>query len=127
MTEQNGNMAERMLQTIKGKGFTVSKFEVEKLKISKGYLAQCAKDGTNIGVEIVGNFLLAFPEINPIWIIFGDGMPEVQTNILDRSFREYKEVQNNFVQSLQDRINDLKGRIEDKDEIIILLKGGRPA
>lgn len=126
MVEQTGTIAERMLQMIKDKGFTRSSFEQEKLKISKGYLAQCVKDGTNIGVEIVGNFLLALPEVNPIWLIFGEGEPEYKVDF-DKSLKEYKEVQNNFTRSLQDRINDLKSRIEDKDKIITLLEGGRPA
>lgn len=77
----------RMVKYLEDKGITIGKWEAEN-KISNGYLRRSAKEGTNIGFDLVENFLDKFPDVDLVWLITGEALSintekKTENNTLD--------------------------------------------
>lgn len=73
-TALEDHICDRMIQIIESKGLVLTKFEEkwrEEGKISVGYLARAAKQKTNIGINLIDNFLQEFPDTDVQWLITG--------------------------------------------------------
>lgn len=130
---------ERILQLIEYKGISKRKFYV-KTGLSNGFLDK-QKD---LGVNKVVNILHSYPEINPVWLLTGDGemlkknqgnstqtiknrngiISQVTNNSRDTSVErsDSLELLQNKVEHLTKENEQLKKSLEDKEEIIRLLK-----
>lgn len=66
-----------MVKIIEESKISVASFEEDGakkgIKVSGGYLRKAAKNGTNIGIDLVDYFLDRYPEINPGWLLKGVG------------------------------------------------------
>ena len=60
-----------MVKFLEDKGIIVGNWEAEN-GISNGYLRRSAKDKTNIGINLIDNFLSKFPEVDVTWLITGE-------------------------------------------------------
>lgn len=105
-----------MLQVLEEKGVTVTPFEVQQ-GISKGYIKRCAEKDTSVGSEILDKFLKAIPGINPYWLITGEGEGRIDVKPVTSEFSEamsmLKELQQNYIQSLEETVKDLRGAVAD--------------
>lgn len=63
------NVKQRLMQFIKHLGMTTKSFEF-RCGMSNGYIASMRK---GLGVEKLNNVLLAFPELNREWLLYGEG------------------------------------------------------
>lgn len=60
-----------MVKFLENKGIIVGSWEAAN-GISNGYLRRSAKDKTNIGINLIDNFLYKFPEVDVTWLITGE-------------------------------------------------------
>lgn len=65
-------ISDRIRQFIDFKKLTINKFS-ESVGTSKSYFNKLIKNETNIGSDKIENILQAYPEINPIWLVTGQG------------------------------------------------------
>jgi transcriptional regulator with XRE-family HTH domain len=65
-------ISERIKQFIDYKKLTINKFS-DAVGTSNSYFNKLIKNGTTIGSDKIENILNAFPEINPIWLVLGQG------------------------------------------------------
>lgn len=90
-----------MVKFLENRDITVGKWEAEN-GISNGYLRRSAKNGVNIGLDLIENFLDKFPEVDIAWLIRGEELPSKQaqkgtaaTNIDEAAVRaELKKMRN---------------------------------
>ena len=66
------NTLKRIKQYIDYKGITNQNFE-KKIGFSNGAFASQLKNNRTIGVDKLENILIAFPELNPEWLLTGNG------------------------------------------------------
>ena len=66
------NTVSRIKEYIDSKGISVRKFE-ESAGFSNGSFASQYKNGKTIGVDKVENILQVYPDLNPIWLLTGEG------------------------------------------------------
>lgn len=62
-------MKERILELIAALNLSMRSFSF-RIEMSEGYVRNMSK---NIGVDVVGKILLKFPDVNPYWLILGEG------------------------------------------------------
>lgn len=63
------NVKERTIEFVKAKGMTMKHFE-EKCGLSSGYVTSMRK---GYGIDKLNNVLIAFPELNRDWLLYGEG------------------------------------------------------
>ena len=66
------NTLKRIKQYIDYKGITNQNFE-KQIGFSNGAFASQLKNNRTIGVDKLENILIAFPELNPEWLLTGNG------------------------------------------------------
>jgi hypothetical protein len=101
----------RILQIIEYKGISKRQFYI-KTNLSNGFLDK-VKD---IGVSKVENILNAFPEVNPIWLLTGQGEMLLSPNGSSRNSTCAD------VEYLKKEIKYLNEKLKDKEEIIRLMQ-----
>ena len=67
-----GNLIDRIYKIIDYKSVSVSEFS-KKISVSNGYLAKQKANNANIGSHIIEKIVREFSEINPTWLLTGDG------------------------------------------------------
>lgn len=72
----------------------------------------------NVGSDTVRNILIAYPDINPYWLLLGTG----DITIKDQNTSPMKQDTQLYLESLKEQILQLKEIIKNKDEVIELLK-----
>lgn len=106
---------ERIKQIIDYKQISVRKFCIE-IGVSNGFLDK-VKD---VGVEKVAKILYTYPEINPEWLVTGNGnmlrqkdlpKPAIDTNRIDE-LSEMIEVQRKLIKNLEAEIKRLEKELE---------------
>lgn len=66
------NVIDRIYKYIDFKGLTTSKF-AEKAGVSNGYFTKQKVVNGSIGSKIIEKIVVAFPDLNPEWLLFGKG------------------------------------------------------
>lgn len=72
----------------------------------------------NVGSDTVRNILIAYPDINPYWLLLGTGDMLINhggANIIKQDTQLY-------IESLKEQVLQLREIIKTKDEVIELLK-----
>lgn len=64
-----------MVKYIENQGIVVGIWEAEN-NISNGYLRRSAKNRTNVGIDLIDNFLSKFPEVDVTWLVTGKELRE---------------------------------------------------
>lgn len=108
----------RIVQIIEKYKLNNSKFE-RMASISNGYIAKQFKTESDVGESILVKILECFREINPDWLILGEGpmfRPKNAENAVSSVSEPSAEYKNN------ETLTILKAALEDKQEIIELLK-----
>lgn len=93
------SIKERTIEFVKYKGFSMKTFE-QRCNLSTGYVTSMRK---GFGPEKLNNVLMAFPELNRDWLLYGEGemLKETIGNgtsssaiVSDKSFRTYFKEEN---------------------------------
>lgn len=109
------NYLQRIKKYIDYKGLSNRAFEAS-VEISHGLIAKNIKVGSDLSAGVVINILKKYPEINPSWLLLGEGQMlrgQMSTNI--DNIKEY-----------QDEIIRLQGLVEEyQDQIIMLVRDKR--
>lgn len=66
------NIIDRVYQIAEHKGVSISEFS-KKINVSNGYLSKQKMNKANIGSHIIEKIVRAYPDINPSWLILGEG------------------------------------------------------
>lgn len=112
------NTLSRIKQYIDYKGITVSSLERE-AGMSNGSFASQLKNNKTIGVDKLENILRVFPEINPTWLLTGEGaMLKSGENIFEEDKEQFlaaskEELYERLIAEKEERIRDLQGIIDD--------------
>ena len=67
-----GNISDRIAQIIKGQGLSTRAFE-QQIGCSNGVISKCINKGTDISSQWVTKIIETFVEINPRWLLTGEG------------------------------------------------------
>lgn len=108
-------IVDRIKQIIDYKQISVRKFCIE-IGVSNGFLDK-VKD---VGVEKVAKILYTYPEINPEWLVTGNGdmlrqqdlpKPTIDTNRMDE-LNEMIEMQRKLIKNLEAEVKRLEKELE---------------
>lgn len=123
--ETTTKISGRIRQFIEYKKLTINKFS-ESVGASNSYFNKLIKNNTTIGSDRIENILKIYPEINPAWLITGNGemllkysQNEVEKNILNYSSKLDKKLNYN---SLTEENRLLKDKILLLQETIDFLR-----
>lgn len=72
----------------------------------------------NVGSDTIRNILIAYPDVNPYWLLLGTG----DMFIKDKEASTIKQDTQLYIESLKEQVVQLKEIIRTKDEIVELLK-----
>ena len=67
-----GNISDRIGQIIKDRGISTRAFE-QQIGCSNGVISKCINKGTDISSQWVTKIIETFVEINPRWLLTGEG------------------------------------------------------
>ena len=88
------NTLKRIKQYIDYKGITNQNFE-KLIGFSNGAFASQLKNNRTIGVDKLENILIAFPELNPEWLLTGNGemiITKSKKNVIEKNYnKNYNE------------------------------------
>ena len=88
------NTLKRIKQYIDYKGITNQNFE-KQVGFSNGAFASQLKNNRTIGVDKLENILIAFPELNPEWLLTGNGemiKTKSKKNVIEKNYnKNYNE------------------------------------
>lgn len=96
------------------KGFSVS-FAEKKIGISNGSLSKPIKDNKTIKTDTLEKFLISFPEINPNWLLTGEGKmlkeikPYVPSSLTGRSDTDLDTIMKTIDNSFSKMPKEAKG------------------
>lgn len=88
------NTLKRIKQYIDYKGITNQNFE-KQIGFSNGAFASQLKNNRTIGVDKLENILIAFPELNPEWLLTGNGeviKTKSKENVLKKNEDIYEDI-----------------------------------
>lgn len=125
------NTLSRIKQYIDYKGITVSSLERE-AGMSNGSFASQLKNNKTIGVDKLENILRVFPEINPTWLLTGEGAMIVEreenfTRESDEDFADHSKerLYERLIEEKDERIRDLQRIIDDLRNQLELQEKGK--
>lgn len=104
---------ERIIQVIENKNITAYRF-CKDLGLSMGYLDKRGAIGTDKYLKII-EYL---PEINPIWLLTGQGSRLKETSQSSISSSQPQENDNEVVALLKENNATLKDQLRDKERIL---------
>lgn len=109
---------DRLMQFIKYAGLSARQFDLS-IGASNGYTLRMQKNNASIGSDVIENILKAYPQLNVVWLITGEGeMLKENGEELILDFDELpKEKQNEI-----ERIIESKIKKRHQEEIKRLLK-----
>lgn len=91
----------------------VNQIFADKLGVSKQTTSNYVREGYSIGKGVVGDILMAFPQINKSWLLTGDGEMFKSTNLNNNSMEpKNEELISEFVKSLQKTIQSQEKTIQ---------------
>lgn len=113
------NTLSRIKKYIDYKGITVSLLERE-AGMSNGSFASQLKNNKTIGVDKLENILKVYPEINPTWLLTGEGamLKESEENFSRESDEDFSDhskerLYERLIAEKEERIKDLQRIIDD--------------
>ena len=124
----SGSIATRIIQYLDIKEVTQEAFAKDSQfgePFDKGTLGKAIKSGGKIGAYAVEKFLRMFPEVNPYWLILGDGEVTLNRKLIfaaDRLESSYTATLKDVIKKLEGNLNDLRVSVNDKEKIIMLLE-----
>ncbi|MCM1168730.1 MAG: hypothetical protein NC324_02215 [Bacteroides sp.] len=123
----------RLKEYIDFKQISIYAFE-NAIGCSRGAIAKAIKESKSIGSVVVENILRIYPDLNPSWLLTGQGnmirYGEIghtqigEQNTIDRSPITIA-TNTTEVEQLKKENELLKARLKDKEEIINLLKNNK--
>ena len=98
---------DRLMQFIKYAGLSARQFDLS-IGASNGYTLRMKKNSASIGSDVIENILKAYPQLNVIWLITGEGeMLKENEEELILDFEELpKEKQNEIEQIIEQKIKE---------------------
>ena len=113
----------RIKQYLDHQSVTTEKFSIE-VGFHKTTLGKAIKKGGAMRTDIVEKFLRRFPEVNPYWLLLGEGDMVINKKLM--TFQEkYLGLEDAYLSTLRDTIGKLEDHLRDKDKIITLLETGK--
>lgn len=111
------NIPGRMLQYLKNQGIKPTPFE-ESIGKSRGYLKQAAKHSRNLGSNIVGDFLLSFPDADPYWILMGEKRDQAKGQDLPSTVEMFELIRGINIEDRKtiSRLHSYIDRLEDEND-----------
>jgi hypothetical protein len=106
------NVKTRFLRFIKEKGIGQTKCE-EICGLSRGYFSKI-KD--NFGTDVLNKIIIAFPDINALWLITGNG------NMFSTQEKEEEKNESVSMREVFDQISKLTNTIESQQKTIEYLQ-----
>ena len=120
---ENNDIKSRLLLFVKHLGLGQNAFE-KQTGLSVGYIANIQK---TIGADKLLKIINKYPELNLMWLVSGEG-EMLNTLIGHRQAGHHNQINNSPInidtenQRLKEENEFLKARLQDKEEIINLLK-----
>lgn len=126
----SGSIAKRILQYLVLKDISEKSFaENDSLGpdyvFDKGRISKTISNNGKLQSDVVEKFLLMFPDVNPYWLLLGEGEALINRKLLN----SFDVLETSYIDTLMDRItelneniNDLRGTVKDKEKIITLLE-----
>lgn len=115
---------DRILQVVSYKGISKRKFYLQ-TGLSNGFLDK----NRDLGASKVEKILRTYPEINPVWLLLGEGEMLVKDNKIKQiplqnelSDKTPKNVDVKDMEHLRTKIILLEQSIKDKDKLIAILE-----
>ena len=98
---------DRLMQFIKYAGLSARQFDLS-IGASNGYTLRMKKNSASIGSDVIENILKAYPQLNVIWLITGEGEMLKENEVeLILDFEELpKEKQNEIEQIIEQKIKE---------------------
>jgi len=114
---------ERLVKYIEYKDLSLNKFSLS-IGVSNSYLHKMIKNKASIGSDIIENILRIYPELNPAWLLTGEGdmlrRPGEKGENGEAARRVEKlEAEN---EELKAQVEMLKQLVESKDQTIDALQ-----
>ncbi len=109
---------DRLMQFIKYAGLSARQFDLS-IGAGNGYTLRMQKNNASIGSDVIENILKAYPRLNVVWLITGEGeMLKENEEELILDFDELpKEKQNEIERIIESKIKE-----RQQDELKRLLK-----
>jgi len=91
--------------------------------LSKGKVNNIFHDYQDVGMKVIMKFFEAYPKLNPNWVLYEDGEPEIHENELNEPPPEYSALYdfNKLVQKVQDiesEVLEIKQKMADMSDKI---------
>ena len=98
---------DRLMQFIKYAGLSARQFDLS-IGASNGYTLRMQKNNASIGSDVIENILKAYPQLNVVWLITGEGeMLKENGEELILDFDELpKEKQNEIERIIESKIKE---------------------
>jgi plasmid maintenance system antidote protein VapI len=120
----------RVAKLIEIKGISMTEFD-KRISASNGYIGKLIRTNGSIGSDMIEKIFSVFPDINPEWLILGEGSM-LKSKTTDQVFKNTYDPYNNFnkenpclkCEALADRdkkIHELQTKLIECQERIINL------
>lgn len=106
---------DRLMQFINYAGLSARQFDLS-IGASNGYTLRMQKNSASVGSDVIENILKAYPQLNVVWLITGEGDMLKEELILDYDLLP-KEKQQEIEQIIESKIRE-KQEVELKRLLI---------
>jgi len=100
-------VSERVGQYIEAKGISYYAFE-NHLGASRGSISKAVKDGKSIGSNVLEKILSLYPDLNPSWLLTGQGTMLKDTDVNEPAIKTFKLKTDRTIDSQQIPLYDLE-------------------
>lgn len=120
---------DRLMQFIEHAGLSARQFDLS-IGASNGYTLRMKKNSASVGSDVIENIIRTYPQLNPIWLITGEGEmlnpdkealktgklpPEKEREIESIIEAKIKERQQQELQELLNQVNEEIARRKNED------------
>lgn len=125
------NLSDRIRQIIDYKGISINKFSLQ-IGVSNSYFNKILRDNNSVGSDKIEKILREYPEINPEWLILGNGEMLKNIDTITQTTTGNNNIsigkgnnnnvssstENNTIKQLQKELEDCKNQLEDYKKMI---------